>query len=42
MGQLSIKLAKDGRIDDISLAMSDKSYMQMLLKEYGIDGYDVL
>lgn len=42
MGQLSIKLAKDGRIDDISIAMSDKSYMQMLLKEYGIDGYDVL
>lgn len=42
MGQLSIKLAKDGRIDDISLAMSDKSYMQMLLKEYGIDGYDAL
>ena len=42
MGQLSIKLAEDGRINDISLAMSDKSYMQMLLKEYGIDGYDVL
>lgn len=37
MGQLSIKLAKDGRIDDISLAMSDKSYMEMLLKEYGIE-----
>ena len=36
MAQLSVKLAEDGRISEISRAASDSSYMDKLLKEYKI------
>ena len=36
MAQLSVKLAEDGRISEISRAASDASYMDKLLKEYKI------
>ncbi len=36
MARLSVKLAEDGRISEISRAASDSSYMDKLLKEYKI------
>lgn len=36
MALLSVKLAEDGRVSEISRAASDASYMDKLLKEYKI------
>ena len=36
MARLSIKLAEDGRIADISKVTTD--YLKQLLKEYGLSG----
>ena len=36
MAQLSVRLAEDGRITEISRAASDRKYLEQLLKEYGI------
>ena len=36
MAQLSVELAEDGRVTEISRAASDKAYFEQLLKDYGI------
>lgn len=36
MARLSVRLAEDGRITEISRAASDREYLEQLLKEYGI------
>lgn len=38
MARLSVKLAEDGRISDISKVTTDSSYLKQLLKEYGLSG----
>lgn len=37
MAQLSVKLAEDGRISEITRAASDTCYMDKLLEEYKIN-----
>lgn len=37
MAQLSVKLAEDGKISEITHAASDTSYMDKLLEEYKIN-----